>query len=76
MMFLLAIAIFGGALGVAAYAVMATIAPNLEKIRLALAGRSPLAMMPAAEPWRVERRVTVRRGAAPIRRPAPLRAAA
>ncbi|WP_298892434.1 hypothetical protein [uncultured Sphingomonas sp.] len=77
MMFLLAIVTFGAALGIAAYAIAASVAPNLTKIRLALAGRSPLAMALATEPLRVERRVAVRRpAAAPVRRPAPLRAAA
>ncbi|QKS02194.1 hypothetical protein F9288_16575 [Sphingomonas sp. CL5.1] len=76
-MFLLAIATFGAALGIAAYAIAASVAPNLAKIRLALAGRSPLATALAAEAPRVERRVAVRRlAAAPVRRPAPLRAAA
>lgn len=82
MMMMLAIAVFGGTLGVASYAIAGTVGPNVDKIRLALAGRSPLAMMPVVTPVRGTHRLPVRRRAAsaPLRPVAPpiarLRAAA
>ncbi|MBN8838853.1 MAG: hypothetical protein J0I25_01455 [Sphingomonadales bacterium] len=82
MMMMLAIAVFGATLGVASYAIAGTVGPNVDKIRLALAGRSPLAMMPAVMPVRGTHRLPVRRRAAsaPLRPAAPriaqLRAAA
>lgn len=76
-MFLLAIAIFGSAAGVTAYALLATLTPNIAKIRFALAGQSRLAAALAAEMPRLEKRSAVRRRSGPQpRSTAPLRAAA
>lgn len=76
-MFLLAIGIFGATTGVTAYALMITLAPNMAKIRFALAGQSRLAAALAAEMPRVERRMAIRqRAASAARSPARLRAAA
>jgi hypothetical protein len=77
MMFLLAIPTFGVALGIAAYALTTTLAPNMAKIQFAMIGQSRLAAALAAELPRVERRTMIRqRAATPVRSPAPLRAAA
>lgn len=77
MMFLLAIATFGAALGISAYAIVETVGPNLHKIRLALIGQSPMPILPALEIARGERRNIVRRrGASPARSAASWRAAA
>lgn len=75
MMILLAIAMFSAAFAISAYAIVATVAPNIDRIAAALAGR-PQQAFPAAGA-RTERRVpagswTVRRRAAsPAPAPAP-----
>lgn len=70
MIFLLAIATFGAALGISAYAIAETVGPNLHRIRLALIGQSPIPFVPAPEMARGERRIRVRPQATPRNRSA------
>jgi hypothetical protein len=60
----MAILVFGGALSAAAYAILATIAPELGRIADALAGRSGARFEPLASLVQAERRIAVRRWSA------------
>lgn len=65
-----AIVTFGGAFALAAYAMLATIAPNLGKIAAALRGEPQHARFePLAALVLAERRIAVRRWAAAPARP-------
>jgi hypothetical protein len=60
----LAILVFGGALSVAGYAIVATVAPDMAKIASALRGESQQRFEPLAALVQAERRIEVRRWAA------------
>ncbi len=62
MTMMLAIAILGGGFCLAAYAIIASVLPNIDRIGAALAGR-PLHPLPAVPPMATARRTAIRRPA-------------
>ena len=70
MMTMMAILIFGGALGLACYALATTLGPNAARIVEILYARPQPRFEPLAALVRAERRIAVRRWAAPASRPA------
>ena len=72
-MVMLAVLTFAGALGVAGFAIYATVAPSLAKIQSALAGQGGQSALPALP---VRRASTLRVSVRPVAQPTYWRAAA
>lgn len=72
-MLMIAVLMFAGALGVAGYAIYATIAPSLTKIQAALAGNGGASTLP---PLPIRRASTLRVSVRPVAQPTYWRAAA
>ena len=76
MMTLLGILVFSAALGIAGWTILATIAPQIDRIVAALAGRSQASFQPLGALVIAERHIAVRRWSAMQRAPVLVRAAA